>query len=88
MKLPGFILKLMKNHIKPVYHIHRPRNETLSEHVLFVQMCPVFASPVTNCIMDIVSSKYIKFLILLPQLHQQNIVTTGTFLCMFTHHIP
>ena len=30
------------------YHKHRPRNVLFSEHVYFVQICPVFAGPVTN----------------------------------------
>ena len=50
MKLLGLILKFMKNHIKLaelVYHTQRPRNEPFSEHVLFVQICLVFAGPVT-----------------------------------------
>ena len=29
------------------YHKHRPRNVLFSEHVYFVQICPVFAGPVT-----------------------------------------
>ena len=29
------------------YHEHRPRKVLLSEHVYFVQICPVFAGPVT-----------------------------------------
>ena len=29
------------------YHKHRPRKVLFSEHVYFVQICPVFAGPVT-----------------------------------------
>ena len=29
------------------YHKHRPRKVLFSEHVCFVQICPVFAGPVT-----------------------------------------
>ena len=50
MKLSGLILKFMKNGIKLselVYHTQRPSNEPFSEHVLFVQMCPVFTGLVT-----------------------------------------
>ena len=32
------------------YHKHRPRKVLFSEHVYFVQICPVFAGPVTNCL--------------------------------------
>ena len=34
------------------YHKHRPRKVLFSEHVYFVQICPVFAGPVTYNIMQ------------------------------------
>ena len=52
MTLSGLILKFMQNHIKLaelVCHTQRQRNVPFSEHVLFVQICPVFAGLVTNC---------------------------------------
>ena len=50
MKLSALIQKLTRNYIKlteVVYHTEGPRNVHFSEHVYFVQICPVFAGPVT-----------------------------------------
>ena len=60
MKLSGFILKFMRNCIKLselVYHTQKPSNKPFSEHVLFVQICLVFAGPITymrSCVFKVV----------------------------------
>ena len=37
------------------YHKHRPRKVSFSEHVYFVQICPVFAGPVTFTVLSILN---------------------------------
>ena len=50
MKLLYLITTLIRNLLKfteLIYHKQRLRNIGFSEHVKFVQICPVFARPVT-----------------------------------------
>ena len=67
LKLLCYIDKSIRKQIKfteCLYHKQWPRYVWFSEHVYFVQICPVFAGPVTICLAKLWNDRFTKARIL------------------------